>query len=106
MPQATAAITSTFQYNLRDLYVSFGDTSGNNFSALFDTVQILTAFVRSLMAVVCHVNCHSPEAPQDTVKGQVPPAVVDSEPNAAVLAAGMIFMCCWGYGIAFHACYS
>jgi hypothetical protein len=89
VPQATAPITSTFKYNLRDLYVSFGDQNGNNFSALFDTTEVLNTFVRMLMAVVCHVNCHSPEALQTTVKGSIPPSSVDTEPNASPLAAGM-----------------
>lgn len=89
MPQATAPITSSFKYNLRDLYVSFSDQQGNNFSALFDTVPTLNNFVRYLMAVVCHVNCHSPESPQGTVVGMLPPSAgADLEPNATPLAAG------------------
>jgi hypothetical protein len=88
VPQATAPITATFKYNLRDLYVSFGDQQGNNFSALFDAVETLNNFVRHLMAVVCHVSCHSPDAPQTTVKGALPPTAQDADPNGSPLAAG------------------
>jgi hypothetical protein len=90
VPQATAPITSSFKYNLRDLYVSFGDSSGNNFSALFDSTDTLNVFVRNLMAVVCHVSCHSPESPQDTAIGHLPPTVLDAEPSCTALVAGSI----------------
>ena len=74
--------------------MSFGDGNGNNFSALFDSTEILNTFARQLMAVVCHVCCHSPDTPQDIVKGNLPPTTVDVEPNATPLVTGLAWVVC------------
>jgi hypothetical protein len=105
-PQASALISPTFNYNLRDLYVSFSDTGGNNWSILFDQVEVMTTFVRTLVATMCHIRCHLsneghllvlislyllPLADQTNVlKGSLPPSpTIESDPSLPTLTAGM-----------------
>ncbi len=40
VPQATVGITGTFDYTLRDLYMSFADSAGNQWSLLFDSAEV------------------------------------------------------------------
>lgn len=40
VPQATVAVTGTFDYTIRDMYMSFADTAGNQWSLLFDSVEV------------------------------------------------------------------
>ena len=59
IPQATVALSVGFDYSLRDLYMSFADSSGNQWSLLFDAVEVMTNFTRAVAATVVHLVAHT-----------------------------------------------
>lgn len=85
VPQCTVQLTPTFAYTMRDLYMSFGDAQGNKWSALFDDMEKMTTFVRTLMNCMIHVGMFGDEPHVNVIKAAMP------SPNAeeAVLSSGM-----------------
>ena len=57
-PQAIVPITTTFDYTLRDLYMSFADSSGNQWSLLFDTAEVMISFIRNVVMTILHLLTH------------------------------------------------
>ena len=55
IPQATVILTAKFPFNIRDLYISFGDAQGNKWSILFENADIMHTFLRHLMAIISHL---------------------------------------------------
>ncbi len=72
--------------------MSFSDGKGSNWSALFDSLEAMTAFLRALVATLVHVAMHQDvDATLDVVvKGVLPPSstVSVSVGEDTVLAAG------------------
>lgn len=99
VPQATVAINGTFDFTLRDLYMSFSDAAGNQWSLLFDSVEVMSQFVRTVVATVVHCATHNP----DTVDAAAPirralPRAEPADEEDTVLAQGMsagVYLTAW-----------
>lgn len=99
-PQATVAITGNFDYTLRDLYMSFADTTGNQWSLLFDSVEVMTTFVRTVVATVVHCATHNPDTVDGsvTIRRSLPRAQPSDGEDSTALAQGMsagIYLVAW-----------
>lgn len=91
-PQAIAPITSSFAYNIRDLYMSFTDAQGTNWSVLFDTSDALTSFAKAIIATIAHTLHHSNTSISTPIKGNLPPHEADgSAPLAVGSTAGITY---------------
>lgn len=58
VPQAVISILETFNYTLRDLYMSLTDTSGNSWSLLFDSPEAMSSFLMVIGAMIAHTATH------------------------------------------------
>jgi len=96
-PQATVPLSSSFAYNVRDLYMSFADGQGSNWSILFDAQETMMSFLRVVVACVAHVSMHTDCNAQ--VKGTLSSSSAASEeqPLATGMAAG-IYYTAWEMG--------
>ena len=56
VPQATVAITGTFDYTLRDLYMSFADSAGNQWSLLFDSAEVREQYKHILSFTIAQLK--------------------------------------------------
>jgi hypothetical protein len=100
VPQAVVPLLSNFAYTTRDLYMSFSDDKGNNFSILFDTADAMTKLIRVIMATVAHVAGLTGAKNEEAIKGSLPPATAPSSEDVA-LAHGMlagIYLSVWELG--------
>jgi hypothetical protein len=92
VPQATVAIGAAFNYALRDLYMSFADSAGNQWSLLFDTADGMASFVRTVAATVLHLSSHhadaSLSAPDAALRRNLPRAAVTGD-DETTLSLGM-----------------
>ena len=59
VPQAQVQLTPSFDYTVRDLYLSFTDPSSNQWSILFDSIAVMLNYVRNLAACIFHVASHT-----------------------------------------------
>jgi len=55
IPQATVNLTPGFLFSVRDLYMSFSDGIGNQWSILFEQHKIMHTYLRSLVASLSHI---------------------------------------------------
>lgn len=89
---ATSTIVPQFRYNIRDLYFSFTDiSSGSSWSILFDQIEAMTTFVRSIATAVAFVCSHAGgdlaqsqkvvKLGLPTIKGSVDTAITLSTPG-------------------------
>lgn len=91
-PMATVAVGATFDYNVRDLYVSFADSAGNQWSLLFDSIDALSGFLRTLAATVVHVAAFGADGDASRAVRRLLPRLGSSEgaeDREAGLGAGM-----------------
>ena len=86
-----------FAYSLKDLYLSFSDANGTNFSMAFDTTDLLFSFSRCVAATVAHLSSHA-GLTEGLVKGPLPPNTAlqesDADENRALVvgdSAGIAF---------------
>ena len=75
--------------------MSFADPLGNSWSILFDSVEVMQPFIRTLVATVAHVACFGDSPGIKVIMGQLPSSSTTSSAVAAaddegsgVLAAG------------------
>lgn len=97
VPQATVSVGATFDYALRDLYMSFADSTGNQWSLLFDSAEVMTVFVRTVAATVVHVASHSDAASQAVVRRSLPRTQA-ADDDGSTLALGMsagVYLTAW-----------
>lgn len=89
VPQATVSVGAAFDYALRDLYMSFADAAGNQWSLLFDSLEVMNNFVRTVAATVVHVVSHGDGGSGGgaVVKRSLPRAATDDD--ATTLSMGM-----------------
>ena len=52
--------------------MSFPDSLGNSWSILFDSADVMTTFLRALVATIAHVACFSDTPSSKNIKGQLP----------------------------------
>jgi hypothetical protein len=97
--QATVAIAGNFDYTLRDLYMSFADTAGNQWSLLFDSMEVMTIFVRTVVATVVHCATHNPDTVDSSVAiRRALPREQSAEDDDISLVQGMsagIYLTAW-----------
>jgi hypothetical protein len=95
-PQATVGVGAGFDYTVRDLYMSFADIMGNQWSLLFDSVEVATNFIRTVAATVTHVTAY-------TAGNEIPvrrslPRTQPTDGDETVLSQGMsagIYLTAW-----------
>jgi hypothetical protein len=99
VPQATVPLSSSFTFNVRDLYMSFTDSQNNQWSVLFDQVDTMTSFLKILTVAVAHIAMHK-EANSPYVKFTLPSSQAGSSEDPALttgMAAG-IYYTIWEVG--------
>jgi hypothetical protein len=98
-PMATVAVGAGFDYTVRDQYVSFADTAGNQWSLLFESEDGVGTFVRALAATVMHVTAFGVHGDADSPVRRMLPRPQPADANDdAVLAAGMaagVYLTAW-----------
>lgn len=99
-PMATVAIGAGFDYTVRDQYVSFADAAGNQWSLLFDSVEVMTAFLRTLAATVVHMSAFGSSGTDaaSPVRRLLPRAASADGSDETALAAGMsagVYLTAW-----------
>jgi hypothetical protein len=98
--QCTIVLSPSFSYNIRDLYMSFADAKAGAFSVLFDGVEVMTTFLRTLAAALAHVCQHTEANQGDTPIKYLWPGPAPAADDVA-LAAGMaagIYYSMWEVG--------
>lgn len=95
---ATVAIGAGFDYTVRDQYVSFADAAGNQWSLLFDSLDVMTTFLRTLAATVVHMSAFgSSDADAAGPVRRLLPGAASADDETA-LATGMsagVYLTAW-----------
>lgn len=90
VPQAAVNITAAFDYTVRDLYVSFADSSSNFWSLLFDNFEAMNTCLRIIAAIIFHINTHAEGNTTENLRRLLPRSGdAGAEPETVLLTAGM-----------------
>lgn len=101
-PQAVIQITHTFEYTLRDQYMSCKDSAGNGYSLLFDNIDQMRIMLRVVMACVAQVCSRNSATSRDMIVGLLPGSTSASS-NAAVSGAEVALASGMSAGVHFTA---
>lgn len=101
-PQAVIQITNTFEYTLRDQYMSCKDSQGNAWSLLFDNIDQMRVMLRAVMACVAQVCSRNSATTRDIVVGVLPGSTTASS-NATINGAEVALACGMSAGVHFTA---
>lgn len=99
IPQAAVSLTPGFLFSVRDLYMSFSDGVGNQWSILFENNKIMYAYLRSLVSSLAHIAMYH-DSPVPCVRALASSSVSaagEDQPLSIGMAAG-IYYSIWELG--------
>ena len=81
--QVLLPITPMFQYTLQNMYVSFSDSQGTGWSALFDSVDTLATWQRMILVAMAQAASHS-ESVDASTPGFIKAVIAQSNTTTSV----------------------
>jgi len=97
IPQATVNLTPGFLFSVRDLYMSFSDGIGGQWSILFEQHKVMYTYLRSLTSSLAHIAMYH-DSPVPLIKSLAPSSITGDDLQLSSGMAAGIYYSIWELG--------